>query len=128
MTVTVKLCPGHKGATPCSDGGARAIRPCGGARSHCAKHFAFLGRESKLLKNIQQYFEASGVDLSDKAFVDRLTNPPSRKILARPIRPRAEAPAVKELQEQVARLQHKVEDTRLDYERAKREKQQAACA
>ena len=115
------LCPGHRGGTPCSDGGRCAKRKNGRHRSHCEQHFPFLAREQRILKTIRLFFEESGVDLSAGGgmSVAQRPNPPPRKVLKRPVRPRATPPGQQDLQKKIDNLQHKLDDTRQDYERAK---------
>ena len=120
------LCPGHKGKTPCSDGGVRMPRKNGKHRPLCAKHFPMIQQEARLRKNIQDFFNSSGVDLSNQQFVDKLSSPPPRRILARPVRPRTETPTDQDKNRQIDNLTHKLVDTRSDYNSARKAQQQLA--
>ena len=123
LTTAPRLCPGHKGRTPCSDGGLRAPRSSGQYRSHCRKHWPFISQEKRLRKNIQDFFDASGVDLSNQHTVDTIANPPVRKTLTRPVRPRAPSEDLTALVKELDNLKHKLADTQRDYANLKRAKQ-----
>ena len=122
---TAPLCPGHKGQKPCSDGGVCATRPNGRHRSHCSFHFPFIATEKRLRAQIQKFYDASGVDLSNQRCVDAKKTPPARRQLQRPVRPRDPGPDYAALQLQVDNLTHKLADTRADYERMKAAKRAA---